>query len=237
MIDFHSHILPGIDDGSRNVEESMALLGMLRDQGIKTVVATPHYNAKHRTPEEFIERRQRSYETLLPYLDDSYPEILLGAEVGYYPGIEKLPNIQSLCAGSSNLLLLEMPISEWSDYVVREVIGLASAGGMNVVLAHVERYIGLQSSKTVKRLAENGILMQCNANQFLRFGQKRKMLSALGQGKIHFIGSDCHDLEGRAPRIGQAYELIRNKLGNSFCSSFCRYGYSMLNKKSTVKMQ
>ena len=122
MIDFHSHILPAFDDGSKNVEESIALLDMLRDQGIKTVVATPHFDVQRETPADFVERRQGSYEMLRPHLKKGHPEIILGAEVGYYTGIERRQTIRSLCAGDSNLLLLEMPISEWTEYTVREVV-------------------------------------------------------------------------------------------------------------------
>ena len=82
MIDFHSHILPAIDDGSKNVEESIVLLDMLKDQGIKTVVATPHFDVQRETPAAFIERRQESYEMLRPHLKKDPPEIILGAEVG-----------------------------------------------------------------------------------------------------------------------------------------------------------
>ena len=60
IVDFHSHVLPGIDDGSRSVEESLVMLKRMQDQGIAAVVATPHFYASHHFPEEFLERRERA---------------------------------------------------------------------------------------------------------------------------------------------------------------------------------
>lgn len=235
MIDFHSHLLPAVDDGSSCVEESTALLDMLKDQGIKTVVATPHFDASKNTPEAFVEKRRESYEKLLPEIKDGFPEIILGAEVAYYPGIERLKGLRTLTAGDSDLLLVEMPISVWTDYTVKELVELTTTKNMTVVLAHAERYLGLQSLKTIELLNDSGILMQYNADFFLRFGQKRRALKMLERGEIHLIGSDCHNLRTRPPRIGEAYGLIKNKLGDGFYSFFCGYGYSLLNTRTKIK--
>lgn len=235
MIDFHSHILPFIDDGSSSIEESVALLSMLKDQGIKTVVATPHYDAKRDTPEAFVSKRNESYEKLLPNIKDGFPKVILGAEVSYYPGIERLKGIRSLTAGESDLLLLEMPISVWTEYTVKELVDLTTTKNMTVVLAHAERYLGLQSLKTIELLNDSGILRQYNADFFLRFGQKRKALKMLERGEIHLIGSDCHNLNTRPPRIGDAYGLMKKKLGGGFYSFFCGYGYSLLKSKTKIQ--
>lgn len=235
MIDFHSHILPAIDDGSSSVEESIALLDMLKDQGIKTVVATPHFDAKRDTLEEFIKKRRESYEALLPQINKEHPKIILGAEVAYYPGIERLKALSFLTAGESDLLLLEMPISVWTDYTVKEVVDLATTKNMTVVLAHAERYLGRQSVKTIELLNGSGILMQYNADFFLRFGQRRTALKMLEQGEIHLIGSDCHNLTARPPRIGEVYERIKHKLGEGFYSFLCGYGHSLLNTKTKTQ--
>ena len=235
MIDFHSHILPFIDDGSSSIEESVALLSMLKDQGIKTVVATPHYDAKRDTPEAFVSKRNESYEKLLPNIKDGFPKVILGAEVSYYPGIERLKGIRSLTAGESDLLLLEMPISVWTEYTVKELVDLTTTKNMTVVLAHAERYLGLQSLKTIELLNDSGILRQYNADFFLRFGQKRKALKMLERGEIHLIGSDCHNLSMRPPRIGEAYGLMKKKLGEAYGLMKKKLGGSLLKSKTKIQ--
>ena len=95
MIDWHSHLLPGIDDGSRDVEESLALLRMEAEQGVDTVVATPHFFADDGSVDSFVEQRQKSYETLRSAMPEGSPDIVLGAEVRYYPGIVKLAELEN----------------------------------------------------------------------------------------------------------------------------------------------
>ena len=230
MIDWHSHILPGIDDGSQNVTESSELLKMLSDQGVKTVVATPHFFANSDTIESFLEKRKNSYDTLSEHVSTDNPEILLGAEVKYYQGISRMNELKKLCIDNSKLLLLEMSMSRWTEYTLRELEELSLSRDITVVLAHIERYLKFQNDETWNRLYENGILMQVNASFFTAFSTKRKALTYLENGDIHFIGSDCHNLTSRAPRIGKAFKIIKNKLGESFINQMNEYGYSVLKK-------
>lgn len=109
MIDFHSHILPGMDDGSQTVEESLTLLEMLRAQGVDTVAATPHFYARENSPEVFLRRRREAWERLNARLTPGGPQVLLGAEVRYYRGISRLEELHRLCLSGTHVLLLEMP--------------------------------------------------------------------------------------------------------------------------------
>ena len=118
LIDWHSHILPNIDDGSRDVGESVKLLEILAEQGIDTVIATPHFIANNLSVSEFIEERNGAYNKLMAEMPNGLPKIVLGAEVEYYLGISRLAELKSLCVEKSRLLLLEMPIShpkQWKD--------------------------------------------------------------------------------------------------------------------------
>ncbi len=231
MIDFHSHILPALDDGSQSVEESIALLGMLSEQGIRTVVATPHFYAKNESPDGFSARRAEAFEKLKGSLGRDCPEIILGAEVAYYPGIARRKDISKLCIGESELLLLEMPMTRWHEMTLKELEELASLPRLTVAIAHAERCLGLQGPKAIARIRERGILIQCNADRLLSFGSKRRTLASLSRGEIHLIGSDCHNLTFRPPQIGRAYSLIKEKLGEGFYSQLCEFGYSLLNKR------
>jgi protein-tyrosine phosphatase len=87
--DFHSHILPGGDDGSRSVNESLKMLSLDADQGIRRVIATPHFYANHDTPERFLKRREAAWSHLREAVEgfSGLPEIVLGAEVYYFPGM------------------------------------------------------------------------------------------------------------------------------------------------------
>ena len=97
-----------------------------------------------------------------------------------------MENLKALRIQNSKLLLLEMPMTCWTEYMIRELTELAGKGGIQIVLAHVERYLKLQKKSTWERLLESGILMQSNASFFLGFGSKKKAISLLKKGKINF---------------------------------------------------
>ncbi len=219
LLDFHTHILPNIDDGSQSIEESVLLLYKLKKQGCEVVAATPHFMADKDTPQSFFMKRAESYNAMMDEIADNeqlFPRLLLGAEVLYYPGISKMKDLSAFCLEDSKLLLLEMPVSQWSDSVVRELLEMSCSGEYQVVLAHFERYIDIQRKDVWQRLSDSGIMLQTNASFIIHIKTRRKALKMLKKGQIHFIGSDCHNVKHRPPRIGEAVSVINDKLGLEF---------------------
>ena len=231
MIDWHCHILPAMDDGSRDVAESVALVNMQVSQGIKTVIATPHFYANDETVELFLDRRKKSLELLMAELPDGPPEILLGAEVRYYQGISRMADLKALRIEGTKLLLLEMPMSKWTEYMIKELVEMSAKSSFRIVLAHVERYMSFQKQEVWNRLIDSGILMQVNASFFTSLASKRKALMLLKRGYIHFVGSDCHGVTSRPPQIGKAFEVIQKKLGDEYICEMSGHGYSVLRIK------
>ncbi len=228
MIDWHTHVLPGVDDGSQSVAESLDLLKALRLQNVDTVIATPHYNANHESLDRFLQRRNESMKRLSEEHQGNCPKVLLGAEVRYYPGISRLEGIEHLKIDGSRLLLLEMPQSKWTEYTLRELIELSGRSDIVPMLAHIERSLSFQSDDVLFRLCESGVFMQVNATFFTNLFTKRKALHMLENGRIHFIGSDCHNLTNRPPKLGQAFECISKKFGTDFICQLNEFGASML---------
>ena len=228
MIDWHTHVLPEMDDGSHSVEESIRMLQTSGAQGVSYVIATPHFLANEESVDAFLQRRHASYASLQALADPTLPRVLCGAEVKYYPGISKLEELGRLTVEGTSILLLEMPMVKWTEYTVKELIELAGTRGLTVVLAHIERYWALQDKKTFTRLRENGLLMQVNASFFDRFGCRRRAFSLLQSGLIQFIGSDCHNMTSRAPHLACAYERIAKKLGEDFASQMIEYSHNAL---------
>lgn len=213
MIDFHSHILPAIDDGSSSVEESLPMLEALKNQNVDTVVASSHFYATRRSPAEFRKRRSQAYDRLKTALPDDAPRILLGAEVLYFPGISRMEELPDLCIEGTDILLLEMPFTTWTEHMVREVKDLAYTGRFTLLMAHIERYYFKQQASVWEDFLDLGILMQSNADFFLPFRTRRKALKLLKEGRIHLLGTDCHNMTTRSPRMGEAAETIRKHLG------------------------
>lgn len=227
MIDLHSHILPGVDDGSQSLEMSYAMLALLQQQGVELVVATPHFYAMKDTPENFLRRRAEAAAQLEN--GENMPAILLGAEVAYFDGMSNSDAMEKLRLGDTDLLLVEMPFGTWTGRMIKEICLLPLQTGLRPVLAHVERYRKRdQLPKFKRQLLEQGVLLQCNAEAFVDRSTRRWALGQLKQGHIHFLGSDAHNLTERPPKLDQAAQIITKKLGSDTLDALTAFSKEML---------
>lgn len=199
MVDFHTHILPGIDDGSKSTEQSIEMLRMEAKQGVTDVVLTSHFYASQNNVQQYLKTREDALKKLTCCWESGLPRIHLGAEVQYFEGISVADEIVDLRISGTKLLLLEMPFTRWSDRVVQDVLALNSRKDIHIMLAHIDRYLGYQDPDVWSYLAEYGILMQVNASFFKGFLNRRKAIKMVQQGLIHVLGTDCHSMNNRAP--------------------------------------
>lgn len=214
--DFHSHILPGIDDGSRSVEESLAMLRMEAQQGIRHIVATPHFYPRNTSPVEFLEKRAESSRLLQEAMaqEPPLPQVHLGAEVYFFPGISDCEQLRELTIDQNGYILIEMPLSPWTERMYRELQDIHYKQGLLPIVAHVDRYIRpFKTYDIPKRLADMPVLVQANASFFQDRLTRSMAMRMLRGGQIHLLGSDCHNLTSRAPNLDQAIRLIRKQLG------------------------
>lgn len=215
MLDLHTHILPGMDDGSRNAEQSLAMLAMQVQQGVDAVALTPHYTANQESPAEFVQRRRIAEQALRSALSDKpgMPRLIPGAEVAYFDGISRAEETPLLCLENTRAMLVEMPFCRWSSRMLAELEELRHMRRIQPVMAHVERYLAFQERDIVEQLLDRGMWIQVNSSFFLRWQTSGKAMRMLREGCIHFIGSDSHNLKERAPDLGQAMAKIEKKLG------------------------
>lgn len=231
LIDFHSHVLPGIDDGSASVEESLQMLRMEKSHGITHVVATPHFYAQHDTPERFLKRRAEAEALLREAMGDraEYPGISVGAEVYYFRGISNSDVLSQLTVGGNRGILLEMPPSPWTESMYREIEDLYVRRGYLPIIAHIDRYISrFRTFRIPQRLAELPVLVQANAEFFLNRSTSSMALRMLQEDRVHLLGTDCHNLNSRKPNLDRALNLIRKKLGEDALQRIGEYGTDIL---------
>ena len=231
IIDFHSHILPEIDDGSRSLEESVAMLRMEADQGIKHVVATPHFYPRYETPESFLEKRSRAESLLRSALkkEKDLPRITMGAEVYYFRGISESEFLPQLTIQGGRCILIEMPPAPWPEVVYQELEAIWHRWEIIPVVAHIDRYIApFHTYRIPRRLQQLPVLVQANASFFLEKGTRRMALKMLRADQIQLLGSDCHNLDSRAPKLGAAVEQIGQHLGKEILERICSYQQDVL---------
>ncbi len=215
-VDFHTHLLPAMDDGSASLEESIAILNALKEQGVSTVIATPHFYPEEESPRSFLRRREKACAELLTAYDpDIHPTVYLGAEVAYFSGIGRSRYMKDLSVCGTNVILVEMPFAEWSDSVISEIYCLRETLGLIPVIAHIERYIKRQKRGMLKKLCVNGALIQSNAGHFVDQKTSKKAVRSFCKGDIQLLGSDCHNMTTRVPNMQEALSAISNsKDGN-----------------------
>lgn len=217
-----------MDDGSRDLNESLALVGMQRSQGIDTIVATPHFYANDESVDSFLERRERSREKLMSALSCEDLDLRLGAEVRYYPGISRMSGLSRLRIDGKGILLVEMPMSNWGRSALDELSEMSRHG--DLMVAHVDRYFKFVPNDAWWELHNAGIMMQLNADAFASFASRHKAISFLKKGICQVVGSDCHNLTTRPPKIDIAYKMIEKKFGDEFVFQMDEFGKSLLNR-------
>lgn len=211
--DLHTHILPGIDDGSPDVEVSVQMLDAMWAQGVRRVAATPHFYANHDTPQRFLRRRTEAAEKLRQVWKWPELELRVGAEVHYFEGISDCDALADFAIEGTGLILVEMNAAPWSERVFAELEEIKRKHGLTPVVAHLDRYITpLRSFGIPKRLQELGVLVQVNANSLLHGSGRRMVLNLLKRGQAQLLGSDCHSMGSRKPDVAAAWSILENKL-------------------------
>lgn len=224
-IDFHSHILPGADHGSDNVETSLAQLSLLRKAGIGTVVATPHFYPNYDSVDSFTQRRSHTAGTLAARVGRGMPRVLVGAEVLVCRGIHRMEALDKLCILGTRCIMLEMPMTEWSDELYDAVTGVRELG-LTPVMAHVDRY----PPRRVERLLDMGLHAQINASSLISIFHRRQIMRWVEQGAIVALGSDIH---GANEKCAADYARALRILG-SYGDEIMRWSYRLLSTAKVV---
>lgn len=228
VIDFHSHILPGIDDGSKGEEQSLKMMRMSAQQGVHVMVATPHFYAGSTTLEDFLRKRREAVDRLRRCDLPPLPYVVAGAEVAFFAGIGQADGIERLCIPGTNLMLLEMPFVPWSERNLYEVELLLNRG-IQPIIAHLERFYSFQTRRSaIDRLLEMPVYIQINGGSLLHWQKRARSLNLFREGYAHLLGSDCHDLDERAPNLGAARELLKRKLGRQSLGEMDALGEKLL---------
>lgn len=211
IIDIHSHILPGIDDGARDFAESCQMLRIAAAQGISTVIATPHYFGRKGPPK--LDEMEEAAEKIMEEIRREYPDftICLGQETYYHEELPlRLKEGKAFTMAGSRYVLVEFDPMVPYMYLFRGIRELL-CGGYRPILAHVERYRCLRREDFFWELKRSGCLLQMNysslegnlLNPDVRWC-RRQVLS----GEIAFLGTDMHRIDFRPPAVSKALEWM-----------------------------
>ena len=215
MTDLHSHILPGIDDGAKNVKMSLELLRRQYEDDVTQIALTPHFNFEKQNIQEFLKKRNEAAKELgLAFRQTGLMQWMkLGAEVFYSSQLAET-DVQPLCLTGTSLLLIEFPPAYYPREAT-DVLYQLTRRGIVPLIAHVERYAFVRSDPNILcDLIEAGVYTQMNATSLVMHKKHQKLfLRMIRHGMIHVLGTDTHSPSKRPPKLGDAVALVNRKCG------------------------
>ena len=236
MIDFHSHILPNVDDGAEDIDMTLEMLRVSYESGVRTVVSTSHcYPREDKQIAHFAARRGRRFKLIEEAVKEKgakIPEIITGAEVNLITDFSHFEGIESLCIGDTRYILVEMPWKKWNDDIFDSVYNL-KLKGFRPVIAHIDRYTGLK--KEFANFEAIDAVFQLNADCFLTGRGRVWAYNLIKSGMGHIIGSDMHDNSMRPTRLKKAYEIINKYFGEEYVEYFKENGERVLRNEEIDK--
>ncbi len=217
MIDIHTHVLPGLDDGAANLEQAVEMIRIAAQTGTTDLVATPHSNLEFRFNPELVDQGILELQAAA------------GSEVQIHRGCDfhlHFDNIQDALAHPSKYTIdgKSYLLVEFADLLIArttpEIFARLANAGIVPVITHPERNFLLHARiGQLNAWVEQGCLVQVTAQSFLgRFGsQAREFARQLTKrGLVHFVASDAHDARDRTPRLDEAYADVARRFGEDW---------------------
>lgn len=217
LVDIHCHILPGVDDGATDMETSKAMIREAYKQGVRYMIATPHYRPEMFEPSMSkvisVYRKMRTYAV----------EIGIGLRLGceYYRNDQMIYHLDNKLRPTmlgGKYVLTEFSTND-SFITIRNYIYELIVRGYQPIIAHVERYFCCQEPERIQKLKKLGAQIQINADSVLGYeGHTIKKFCAglMKDDLVDFIGSDAHNLEGRKMNLGKCATYVRKKMGQDY---------------------
>lgn len=232
IVDIHNHILPGIDDGPKLMEEALLLVKNAEANGVTHIIATPHLNDKYYTNalviKEAVDELRRAIS-----LNQLPIEVLLGQEIHFYNAMNVDKTNEFVTLGDNgNYLLLELPNDHLPHYTFELLFRLLQKGYLPII-PHPERNVVLRKKKQkVYELVEKGALIQVTASSVIGidgYAAKRFTNDLIKHNLVHFIASDAHHHEAYPFLLVQAYQEVRKRFSDRQLSYFMENAKRVIN--------
>ncbi len=240
FVDIHTHILPGVDDGARDLSQSRDLLKYACAQGIGAVLLTPHYRGHYHS--NVRGKLTAVFEELYRIAKIECPdmELYLGCEVAYEMDIsERITDGSVLTLNNTQYVLLEFQEKSFRSRIMGGVLEVLNFGYIPII-AHAERYEAFRNHpQLVEEVADLGALIQINAQSVMGkggFGIKRFCHKLLKSHLVHFVATDAHDMKERRPVLKPCYQMIRKKYGQAYADDlFIHNGRAVLAGEDSIE--
>lgn len=219
IVDIHSHILPGVDDGAKNITESLRLLKDLKMQGVGCVYATPHFYNEKQSFADYIAKIDAAFTELCRAASGlPLPQIRRGYEIRAFRGMSTCENLKDMCLQNSHYLLVEIPYGHTIEsWIIQELYNFQFTLGIKPIIAHIERYFGYYGFNQLMDLViDEDVRTQITSSApMASFSTQKRIYAMMKSGYIHFIASDAHSMETRKGMFIKANEKLVKKCGRA----------------------
>ena len=233
MIDFHSHILPGMDDGAKSVQMSLEMLKKSAKDGVTDILSTSHcYPRDNGSFVFFLEGREKSFAELSEAMEKDggvFPKIHLGCELNLRCDAASFKDIGKMCIENTDYILVEMPFEPWNERTIEWVYNLKVLG-LNPVMAHIDRFLN-QKDSVLNSLFELDLLYQVNTEAILDRRMEKQLRRLFEYGYIHVLGTDMHNMSARKPNMAEAAAAAEKKFGGGCIIKLSENAEDILNNK------
>ncbi len=229
MIDIHTHVLPSLDDGAENLEESIELLRMLKEQGVTDVFATPHFYPLTDNAYSFKILVQQAYNLLNDSTNSKdLPCVHLGCELLYFENMGNSDSLSQFCLKGSKYLLLELSDGIIGNGLFND-LRLMQNQEIIPIIAHIERYFYAKNyRKLLSFIKKEKILTQVNASSVLDDKEYRIIKKLIKKNLVTFIATDTHSVTERPPEMSAALEKLNLDFGKEYTEKLVNNGMILL---------
>ena len=234
LYDIHCHILPGVDDGAKNMDIALALIEKEIEAGVETIILTPHFRKEMFEPD--MEDIWNAYDELLYETRYKNIRLYLGCEFhANMEMVETLDNDLRPTLADSRYVLTEFAHNSTRAFMKERADALLTSG-YRPIIAHIERYRATRKDfDLIEDLIEMGCEVQVNADAIIGrdgLGAQRFCKKLMQEDMLHYVGSDTHNLRGRAPHLGECCEYLKKHMGRLYTSRIMRDNPSKIVEKA-----
>lgn len=235
MIDFHTHVLHGIDDGAVDLDMSIAMLEEAYASGTEVVVVSPHFYPRRMGGiDYFLQVRDKKYNELKQACKGrAVPKLLLGAEVNISDHINELKNFHDLCIEGTDYMLMEMPFVPWEEWMIECIYNL-TVNGIKPIMVHIDRYMHYPKA-ALAALNELNPLYQISSEALLSHIDRKIVFDLFKEGRAHVLGSDMHNLRVRKNTLSMAYEQLKTRFGEEYLEYIEVNGNKILQNRMDIE--
>ena len=230
--DIHCHIIPGVDDGAKDMRTALELLRMEYEDGVRTIIVTPHFRrGMFETSRETISKQ---FFMLKKEASQLYPDMSIYQGCEFHANMDMVELLEEKKWGT--MAGTEYVLTEFSEahnlVYIRERCYALLCNGYTPIIAHAERYSALYKKyDEIEKLVDMGAMIQMNASSIIGadgFGMKGFCKNIMKKDLLHFVGSDAHNLKDRKPCIGKCTAYMEKVMGKEYTEKILSDNPSLL---------